>query len=127
MVAYSFQRMFTDPIRTGRKPHTIRGPRKRHARPDEALQLYAGMRTVSCFLIARATCQDTKPIDLHFRPHALDDFVTIDGKRVEDLDAFAYSDGFDHWMGLRGFWEQQHGLVPVFQGVIVYWKDLVPG
>src|SRR5688572_27059627 len=101
MVAYSFQRQFADPILIGRKVHTVRGVRKRHARAGEALQLYTGMRTVACRLVARATCLDVKPIDLHFRPHVLDDYVTIDSKRLEDLDAFAYSDGFPNWIDLR--------------------------
>lgn len=52
MVAYSFQKRFVEPIRSGRKRQTIRADRKRHARPGEVLQLYSGMRTN-----AIATCR----------------------------------------------------------------------
>lgn len=52
MVAYSFKRQFGPPILAGTKGGTIRNDRKRHARPGEELQLYHGMRTKSCTLIA---------------------------------------------------------------------------
>ena len=56
MVAYSFKARFAEPILAGTKLHTVRAPRKRDARPGEELQLYRGMRTRQCALIARKTC-----------------------------------------------------------------------
>jgi hypothetical protein len=128
MVAYSFKAMFSDPILIGRKRHTIRGRRKRHARPGEALQLYTGMRTKSCRLIARAVCSAVCAIDIHFG-ELRGDYVVIDGKRLDGaaLDELAYSDGFDDWDGLRAFWLKNHGSLDAFEGVIIYWGDLVAG
>lgn len=130
MVAYSFQRQFADPILMGRKSHTVRAPRKRHARPEEALQLYTGMRTKSCRLIARATCEAVVPIAIFFRPRASDDELHIDGqlrRAPSDLHAFAYSDGFDNWWDLRDFWRKHHAELAHFEGFIIKWRDMVPG
>ena len=129
MVAYSFQRQFAPPIRTGRKSHTIRAPRKRHARPGEQLQLYTGMRTKQCQLIGRATCESVKPIRLTFARKPIKDMVDIEGERpicLSGLDEFAYSDGFDNWAALRSFWLRTHGAVHKFDGVIIRWKDFTP-
>lgn len=70
MVAYSFKRRFAEPILAGAKRQTIRADRRRHARPGEELQLYTGMRTKSCRLIARRTCVDIQRVILVFREPA---------------------------------------------------------
>ncbi len=91
MVAYSFKARFAAPILAGTKPGTIRADRKRHARQGEEMQLYTGMRTRSCKLIMRAPCSKVWPIQilLERRPEI------IDGpEKVQDLNAFAVSDGF---------------------------------
>lgn len=126
MVAYSFQRRFVDPIRMGRKTQTVRGRRKRHARPGEALQLYTGMRTKCCELIGRATCDKVVPIDLHFTEGESNDFIELDGVRLTGarLFDFARADGFEAWPELREFWRVQHGPVILFEGVMIEWKDL---
>ena len=62
MVAYSFQKQFGRPILDRTKSQTIRGPRKRHAYPGDDLQLYVGMRTKYCRLLARAKCASVSPI-----------------------------------------------------------------
>jgi hypothetical protein len=124
MVAYSCKRCFVDPIRSGRKPHTIRAERKRHARIGETVQLYTGMRTKSCMLIGTATCSDVQPITLDFewRKVAIGP-RTID--RPHQLEAFAQADGFDNWEGLVAFWRKEHGAIARWSGVIIYWKDFV--
>jgi hypothetical protein len=130
MVAYSFQRQFADPILMGRKRHTVRAPRKRHARPGEALQLYTGMRTKSCRLIARATCESVEPIGLYFHRRPSNDWVMIGARTLDRpaaLDEFAYSDGFDDWGALRAFWLRHHGSLQNFDGLIIKWRDMVPG
>lgn len=133
MVAYSFQKQFAAPILSGRKSHTIRAPRKRHARPGEALQLYTGMRTKHCRLVARAMCEAVVPVIILFRRDQLrivGDSVQIDGRTIAgraDLDAFADSDGFADWLELRAFWEKHHGEVTMFQGLLIKWRDMVPG
>lgn len=133
MVAYSFQAQFADPIRMGGKRQTVRAPRLgrgRHARPGEALQLYTGMRTRQCRLIARATCEEAAPITLVFndRTYPGDQVWIARGPTIwqGDLDPFAQSDGFKDWAELRAFWRTHHGAIARFEGVIIRWRDMVP-
>lgn len=124
MVAYSFQRRFLGPIRAGTKRQTIRAERKRHARPGEPVQLYVGMRTKHCRLIAAPTCESVWPVRLDF------DLATIEhgNGRVfdeSDLDPFAVSDGFADWEDMRAFWERQHPGVRVFSGLLIRWTPIV--
>jgi len=72
MVAYSFRARFREPILVGAKRQTIRADRKRHARPGEQLQLYTGMRTRECAIIARALCSQVMPVR-----------IDVDGCRIE--------------------------------------------
>lgn len=126
MVAYSFQKMFVDPIRSGRKCQTIRADRRRHAREGEELQLYTGMRTKQCRLIGRATCVCAIPIRINFSTMYPGDVVVVGaGPRIwaQDLDRFAHADGFNDWPAMRAFWEEQHPNVLLFVGVIIYWTD----
>jgi uncharacterized protein YqfB (UPF0267 family) len=124
MVAYSFNKMFVPPILAGTKRQTIRAERKRHARPGDRLQLYRGMRTKQCALIAVATCIDVQPIHLQiaYPPHA-----AFDGKQLkllEGLDDFARADGFEDWQAMRQFWEVNHPGQAAFSGVLIRWGDL---
>lgn len=76
MVAYSFQKRFVSHIQAGLEPgpwmpgmkrHTLRelrAGRGRHARPEQALQLYTAMRTKHCRLIGRAVCRAVFRVDL---------------------------------------------------------------
>ena len=123
MVAYSFQARCCGPILRGAKLQTIRGPRKRHARPGEALQLYAGMRTRQCRLVARATCEAVQPVTLHLadRIVRLDD-VFLTGHAA--CDRFAQRDGFEDWTDLTSFWAAQHPRTSLFSGVLVRWLPL---
>lgn len=130
MVAYGFKIGFAQPIVIGRKRHTIRAPRKRHARPGEVLQLYTGMRTKQCRLIGRAICENVCPIRLTFARRPANDMVDIEGIGVivsGALDRFANSDGFDNWAALRVFWLREHGADRSFDGLIIYWKDFEVG
>ncbi len=141
MVAYSFQRRFVAPICLGLgrpvpagfnhattpKVHTIRAHRKRHARPGEMVQLYYAQRTKHCLSIGVARCTEVKPILLYFDPHEprfgmfrVGREWTLDDQG--ELDKFAQSDGFEHWLEMREFWHAQHGPTVTFQGVIIYWE-----
>lgn len=128
MVAYSFKRQFCEPIVAGTKRHTIRNDRKRHARPGEQLQLYYGMRTTSCKLLGRATCNFVAPIRLLFWGR---EGVIIVGMPdivgAGPLDTFARTDGFADWDELKGFWLDVHQVVDEYEGVIIKWGDLHGG
>ncbi|MCJ2128201.1 hypothetical protein [Methylobacterium sp. E-045] len=125
MVAYSFKKQFGPPIMAGTKAQTIRADRKRHARPGEELQLYTGMRTRQCRLIARVPCIAVYPCRLDFglrMVFANDGWIRTD----KDLDAFAVLDGFRSWDEMRVFWRAEHPDVSVFRGVLIRWTPLAP-
>lgn len=121
MCAYSFQKRFVDPILSGIKRQTIRADRKRHARPFEELQLYTGMRTKDCRLIARARCESITPITLSFIHRGS---VQVDGSPWYDLDNFAVLDGFRDWDDLCAFWREQNGEPSEWSGVRITWRPL---
>lgn len=127
MVAYSFKQRFVAPILAGTKRQTVRGARKRHARPGEAVQIYTGMRTKHCRLIGRATCLDVLPITFMFSngEGSQDDLILCAGlDHLGDLDAFARADGFANWAELCAFWRKNHPGVDEFHGVLIRWGDL---
>jgi hypothetical protein len=123
MVAYSFKSMFAPKILDGTKRQTIRADRKRHVRPGEELQLYTGMRTRQCRLIARVTCEELARVRLMFE----DMLVFINGDvafEPRDVDVFARRDGFEDWPSMRWFWQTEHGAINEFEGVLITWKPL---
>lgn len=130
MVAYNFKQGFVPRIQAKTKRQTVRGHRKRHARPDEPVQLYTGMRTRHCRPILTPD-----PICLRLDEIAID--VGRDGMLIringiplspEEAEAFAVLDGFG-WpephgvsalAAMRRFWAMTHGLGR-FEGVVVHW------
>jgi hypothetical protein len=133
MVAYSFQRQFEAPILAGIKRQTIRAHRKRHAEPTERMQLYVGLRTKHCRMIGTGTCVDAKPITIDLAENRIrigHDFLTEPGDRIIQrpgmLDAFARSDGFEHWAAMRDFWTKNHPGRALWSGVLLRWEDFLP-
>lgn len=142
MVAYSFKRRFVAPIKVGLgaiehipgteyvpKRQTIRADRKRHARPGEELQLYAGMRTKQCFLIGRARCKDVRDILITLKQIGGCVSVGSGNQRFavyqgEGLGDFARADGFDGWASMVKFWKDEHGDIETFIGVLIEWEPL---
>lgn len=124
MVAYSFKPRFVAPIQAGTKRQTIRADRKRHARPGEQLQLYTGMRTKQCKLIARSTCVSVDLVLLNFADHGVvrvNGIVLFSDAAMQD---FAHRDGFTSWADMRAFWRENHPGMEQFEGVIIRWGDL---
>lgn len=129
MVAYSFQPRFVEPILARTKGGTIRAPRKDrnpfsgrpggHARLGEELQLYTGMRTQHCKLVARVRCVAVERIALRFGS-SLVGFASRGLYRLEDLDAFARFDGFADWPAMCAFW---HPALE-FEGWHIRWQAL---
>lgn len=123
MVAYSFQRRFADPILAGTKCQTIRGPRRRHARPGEEMQLYTGMRTRQCRLITRAKCFSVHDIELFVYSACLID-VAVDSVPFDgSMNDFAIADGFTGLADMWDFWTSVHGW-GAFSGVLLRWAPL---
>lgn len=139
MVAYSFRPRFVEPIFDGTKGGTIRAARRAanrgmhstaravfggHAYPGEELQLYTGMRTKHCRLIARKQCLAVEPVELNFelrRVLLADDVRMLSLDRPRDLDAFARFDGFADFDEMTVFWRDEG---QVFEGWHIRWLPL---
>lgn len=134
MVAYSYKPSFVQPIRLKVKRQTIRLPRKRHARPGEALQLFTGPR-MKPERLGGAVCQTAYDVRLDFKTSPsveLDASITLDTD--EALNAFAIRDGFavperfadlgwSPWEYMARWWRLTHPDHPVFSGVLIDWDD----
>ncbi len=105
MVAYSFHQCFEGSIIAYRKLQTVRGHRRRHARPGEPMQLYTGMRTRACrkLLADDPICVSLDDIEIdvpaipenvHFVDERLR--ISVDGEQLSDVavEVFAACDGF---------------------------------
>jgi hypothetical protein len=151
MVAYGFKERFIDPIKSGLgtyepilglqpklvrpKRQTIRAVgKRRHARPGEILQLYYGMRTKQCRSIGVARCTEARDIVLTFGKLSA---VSIGGTHMPDgsqqrqtcymgggLDTFAQMDGFSGWADMVRFWNDEHGSIEDFIGVLIEWEPI---
>ena len=130
MVAYSFQPRFLPLLASREKRQTIRLPRKRHARPGEALQFFTGAR-MKPVRVGAALCVASRDVRLDFAASrvTLDDAVEID--TADALDAFAVRDGFSvpqrwadeftPWSYMSRWWRCTHPDQPVFRGVLIDW------
>lgn len=124
MVAYSFQKRFAPGIEAHTKRQTIRGDRKRHARPYERVQLYQGMRTRYCRkIIPDPVCTLVRPITLWVPTKLEPVSVSKDGKLTYVTDDFAVADGFEDVEDFTRFWFDTHGP-GFFYGVTVAWDPL---
>jgi hypothetical protein len=129
MVAYSFKSRFAEPILLGAKAQTIRAPRagrSRHARPGEPIQLYTGMRTRHCRLLARVTCAAVEPVRLCFSAHGAAELFEVGGKLLhpDSMETFARADGFQSIEDMAGFWRAEHPGIDEFEGVLIRWHAI---
>ena len=132
MVAYSFNRQFHDDVENRIKRQTVRANRKRHARPGEPVQLYAGMRTRHCRKLVDPDpiCTAVQIIEIAVLTDIRQrlGFITLDGITLDDdeIEAFAIADGFHATTGATArqrmgrFWSIHHGP-GLFDGVCIRW------
>jgi hypothetical protein len=132
MVAYSFKERFIEPILDGSKAQTIRAHgKRRHARPGETLQLYYGMRTRQCRLIATRECASVHRIVIQVGRTGVD-YMILDGTILgpRQMRGLAYDDGFGRGdtpalADMAAFWMAEHGKDRheiKFEGVLIRWK-----
>lgn len=132
MVAYSFKKQFSPPILAGTKAQTIRADRKRHARPGEELQLYTGMRTKHCKLVARVPCVGVETVRLVFSRRGASELFRVADQLIPPaaMERFAQADGFPSVEAMAGFWWAEHppeeGDTLDFTGVVIRWTPLSP-
>lgn len=134
MVALNFMKRFAPDVEQGIKRRTFRLESKRRPpRVGETLQLYTGMRTKSCRLLATAICTDVQGCILEvgrgrrgtvlLRVETLGKGATAQHlSDIDALDEFARRDGFDDWSALVAFFRpraDRHGRV---QGNLIHWR-----
>lgn len=161
MVAYSFQRCFVDHVAAGLEPgpwcpgmkrHTLRQPRlgrQGHARPEQPVHLYTGMRTRQCRLIGRAvarmqipvtlaTCSDDWPLILirrsgralcspgasNLAPVVQTVLRMLAGEFLagEQMDQFARADGFSSTAEMRKFFAAPAGPSATLDLILIGWS-----
>lgn len=143
MVAYNFHRTFANQVEELIKRHTIRAHRKRHARPDEPVQLYTGMRHRNCRKLVDPDpiCSQVQLIEIRFEKQISGlpwiTSIELDGRSLTDseIELLARRDGFDparisyqpprakepiclSGRGLMSCWWRD---VTYFEGVVIHW------
>ncbi len=134
MVAYSFKAQFEEPIVALAKRQTVRGYRKRHARPGEPIQLYTAMRTRQCrkLLSVDPTCLDVRHIRIELSAvhPAFIAGISIEGVALDDqaIEMFAVADGFGGGLAegfarrrMGEFWHREYDWA-AFEGVVIRWE-----
>jgi hypothetical protein len=119
LVAYSYNSEFAVKVESGEKQQTIRPERKNgHAEPGDTIQLYENQRTKKRRQIGEAICTANLPIVI------TEHEVRVEGKLVEDQDAFARADGYRNFGDLKAWFTKQYGPLP-FVGLLIVWQTLV--
>lgn len=126
---YNFHKQFAPDVEAGIKRQTIRKKGKR--RPPlkgEPLQLYTGMRTKYCRLLARETCKHVSEIIImprkklvSFFSSSHQHFIVLDTDCPEltllaEKDGFKSVDDFFEW-----FEKQLDGERGIFEGYLIEW------
>lgn len=141
MVAYSFKKIFAPQIEARQKHQTVRADRRRHARPDEAVQLFEGMRTRHCrkLLAIDPICVAVLPILIETTPRGIT-MIELDGCKLggDDAEAFAIDDGFapdrigllcadldsKNALGNMAIFWCQNNKLGLFSGVTIIWDPV---
>ena len=135
MPLLNFKPQFVEPIRSGRKHHTIRATRAIPIKRGDNLYLYTGLRHKGAFRILAGPVVCTKVQSITIKI-AIEDAVEIDGERLslDECETLARADGFDSWSAMREFWQNTHGEVKPagvdqwqtvcvdFKSQIIHWK-----
>ena len=123
MPLLNFKPQFVEPIRSGRKHHTIRATRSIPIKPGDNLYLYVGLRhkgaqrilpePVKCSIVQLILINKDSCCDQHF-------LVNIEGVDLcqDECETLARADGFGNFTQMMEFWE---GRLP-FVGQIIHWK-----
>lgn len=137
MVAYSFAPQFVAPIEARTKLQTVRGHRRRHARPGEPIQLYTAMRTKQCRKIVDIDPVCIRVWDIRIAVDASErrviGAITLEGALLDhaEMEAFAQADGFmadaeaSALRRMGEFWLKAHahlGTEFLFEGVCIRWE-----
>lgn len=125
MTAYSFKTRFAEPILSNQKLQTIRAVgKRRHASAGSILQLYTGMRTKQCKLVATRRCSSVHQIELRIWPSIERIAARVDGRALNERETIqlAHADGFDSVTDMWQFWRDNHKGVERFFGLLIKWE-----
>jgi hypothetical protein len=121
MPLLNFKSQFVQPIREGRKRHTIRAERKIPVKVGDKLYLYSGLRQKGAFriLLDAVTCTRVENIVIGYG-EARRFVLTVDGQVLDrsERERLARADGFKDFDKMMEFWR---GRLP-FKGNIIHWK-----
>lgn len=110
MPAYNFQLRFVEPIRMGRKPHTIRMPRKRPTVAGDWIYMYTGLRTKAAHKFAESIVVAVTPIIIF--PSSRDLLLVLPAGNLQlNWDAenkLAQNDGFPGRIEFFDFFEHTY-------------------
>jgi len=132
MPLLNFKRQFVEPIRSGRKHHTIRTTRKIPIKPGDKLYLYCGLRQKGAFRILPEPQVCTRVLPIHIDSVLRDVHVNrrieerpffrviLDGILLgkDECETLAVADGFTNFAEMMKFWT---GRLP-FDGHIIHWR-----
>jgi len=120
MPALNFQNQFVPMVADGTKLHTIRRKRKNPIKVGQMLQLYTGMRTKQCEMIAARLCTAVVPVVIY--PNL--GRVVLGGKMLslDDTLRFAIRDGFANQMDFFKFFERYPQEVLEREMEVIYWR-----
>lgn len=137
MVAYSFAPQFVPAVESLVKRQTVRGHRKRHARPSEPVQLYTAMRTRQCRKLVDpdplCIAVDTIAISVSQTDARLIRSIVLNERLLTDdeIELFAIADGFGAptpdglaRQRMGAFWVKAHAdrrREFGFDGVVIRW------
>jgi hypothetical protein len=136
MVALNFMKRFASDVERGIKLRTFRlDGKRRPPRVGETLQLYTGMRTKSCRLLAKSDCTDVQRCMLnvgyrqswsvYLRRIELGDDAMIEClETLEALNDFAKLDGFADWSDLAAFFAPRAEYTGQVKGHLIHWRLL---
>ena len=103
MPALNFQSQFAPPILAGKKPFTLRAPRKdgRDPKTGQPLYLFTAMRTKQCRKFAEKPCRFAVTISLSWHSITIPTIGTF--KSAEQVELFSRLDGFENYAAFCQF------------------------
>ena len=136
MPILNFKPQFVEPIRAGRKNHTIRADRKIPIKAGDLLYLYCGLRHKGAFRIISHPVLCTRVLNIRIEISIGDDLVFVGGEQLnrDEMERLAQADGFSSWDDMADFWKANHGVTRKcgpdgwitrcvdFSGQIIHWK-----
>ena len=108
MPALNFQTQFAAPILAGRKPFTLRAPRKdgRDPKAGQPLYMFTAMRTKKCKKFAEKPCRFAVTIKLSWHLVSIPTIGDLISER--EIELFSRLDGFENYAAFCAF----HKITP---------------